>query len=125
MRIRTFITGSVLAAVLSASPAFAEDQIVDRTTIHDAIAAAPNVDQANRQVVLKALQQPGVRELAERMGVSLTEAERAVSTMSSAELKELAAPAQNIVDHAGGDRVIVISLTTLLLGIIILLLIAD
>jgi hypothetical protein len=125
MRIRSFVSLVVLTVTLAASPAVAQEQIANRSTIHAAIAAQSTVDHANRQVIIKALQQPGVGEFAEQMGVSLGEAERAVSTMSSAELAELAAPARAIVDHAGGERVVVISLTTLLLGIIILLLIAN
>lgn len=125
MRIRSFVAFLALTAALTASPAFAQDQIVTHSAIHDAIAAQPDVDHTNRQLVLKALQQPSVRELAEKMGVSPVDAERAISTMSSDELKELAEPARAIVEHTGGERVVTISLTTLLLGIIILLLVAD
>jgi hypothetical protein len=125
MRIRSFVAVVVLGAALTASPALAQERIVDRAAINTAIAAAPAADETNRQLVLKALQQPSVRELADRLGVSPVEAERAVSTMSSAELKELAEPARAIVERTGGDRYITISLTTLLLGIIVLLLVAD
>jgi hypothetical protein len=125
MRIRSFVAVVVLGAALTASPALGQERIVDRAAINSAITAAPAADETNRQLVLKALQQPSVRELADRLGVSPVEAERAVSTMSSAELKELAEPARAIVEHTGGDRYITISLTTLLLGIIVLLLVAD
>lgn len=125
MRMRIVLTSALLATILSTSPALAQDSLVSRSTIHEAIVTHATAEQAHRDVVLKALRQPDVRQLADRMGMDLTAAEEALGGLTATELAELARPAQAIVDRSGGDRTITISLTTLLLGIIVLLLVAD
>jgi hypothetical protein len=71
------------------------------------------------------LSQEPVRELADRLGLSVTRAEGAVSTLSSEELAGLAESARAAeAQLVGGADPIVISVTTLLLIIIIVILIA-
>jgi hypothetical protein len=82
-------------------------------------------DQANRDLVLGVLHRPQVREIADRLGLSVTRAENAVSTLSSTELARVAESARTAeVQLAGGTDKIVLSLTTLLLIILIVILVA-
>jgi len=99
--------------------------VVDPAQMRQAIADQATTDQQNRAAVLNVLQRTQVRELAARLGLNVTRAENAVSTLDSAELERLAGPAL-IADAqmAGGSTTIVISVTTLLLIIIIVILIA-
>jgi hypothetical protein len=72
------------------------------------------------------LQRSDVRDLANRLGLSVTRAEGAVSTLDSTELASLAGQASAAdVQLAGGSNTIVISMTTLLLVIIIVILLVH
>ena len=112
---------------LWASPALAQQSpsthVVDLSVMRQAIADQTVTDQQNRAAVLGVLQHSEVRDLASRMGLSVTRAENAVSTLSGAELAGLAGTARMAdAQLAGGSTTVVISLTTLLLIIIIVIL---
>jgi hypothetical protein len=99
--------------------------VVDPAQMRQAIADQALTDQQNRDAVIGVLQSSQVRDLAGRLGLSVTRAEGAVSTLNSAELASLAASARMAdAQLAGGSSTIVISVTTLLLIIIIVILIA-
>ncbi len=81
------------------------------------------IDQQNREAVLGVLSHSQARDVAARLGLSLTDAERAVATLSGAELAGLAGTARAAdMQLAGGYNTIVISMTTLLLIVIIIIL---
>jgi predicted xylose isomerase-like sugar epimerase len=94
--------------------------------LRQAIADQAVTDQQNRDAVIGVLQQSHVRELAGRLGLNVTRAENAVSTLDSVELASLAESARMAdVQLAGGANTIVISTTTLLLILIIVILVAS
>jgi hypothetical protein len=113
--------------LLWSAPAMAQEKhVVDPSAMREAMTAQATTDQQNRDAVLGVLQQSQAREMAERLGLSLERAEGALSTLTSAELADLAVPARQAnADLAGGANVIVISVTTLLLIIIIVILLVD
>jgi hypothetical protein len=124
MRIRATVVTLVVSLLLWSSPARAQQRhVVDLAVMHQAVADQAATDRQNRDVVLSVLHRADVQELAGRLGLSVTRAENAVPTLSSAELARLAGSANMAdVQLAGGDTV-VISLTTLLLLIIIVILV--
>ena len=126
MRIRTTAAALVVfSLVWNASAMAQQPHVVDLAVMHQAIADQAAVDQQNRDAVLGVLHRSDVRELAGRLGLNVTRAEGAVSTLGSAELAGLAGQARAAdAELAGGSTTVVISLTTLLLLIIIVLLIA-
>jgi hypothetical protein len=99
--------------------------VVDPALMRQAIADQALTDQQNRDAVLGVLQHSQVRDLADSLGLSVTRAENAVSTLDSAELSRLADSARLAeAQLAGGSSTVVISTTALLLIIIIVILIA-
>ena len=126
MRIRTTVVAVVVASLLWNTSAMAQQRhVVDPAAIGQAIADQAATDQQNRDAVLSVLNHSQIRELAGRLGLSVTRAEGAVSTLNSEELASLADQARTAdVQLAGGADKIVISVTTLLLIIIIVILIA-
>jgi hypothetical protein len=126
MRIQTLVVAVVVSSLLWSSSAIAQQRhVVDPAMMRQAIAEQAVTDQQNRDVVLGVLHHSQVRELASRLGLSVTRAEGALSTLNSAELANLAGQARMAdTQLAGGSQTVVISLTTLLLIIIIVLLIA-
>lgn len=128
MRSRMTVVAVIVSSLLWSSTVMAQQRhVVDPAAMRQAVAAQAATDQQNRDVVLRVLRQSQVRDVAERLGLNVTRAEGAVSTMSSAELAELAVPARAAdAELAGGaSRTIVISTTTLLLIIIIVILLAN
>lgn len=126
MRIRTTAVTLVACSLLWCSSAMAQQRhVVDPTVMRQAIADQALTDQQNRDAVLGVLQHAQVRDLAGRLGLSVTRAEGAVSTLGGAELAGLADQARAAeAQLAGGDRTIIIGTTTLLLVIIIIILLS-
>ena len=123
MRIRTAVVTFVLASLVWSSSALAQGHVVDPAVMRQAIANQVAADQQNRDALLGVLRRPDVRDVAARLGLSVTRAEAAVATLSSVDLARLAAPVRaNQNELAGGSNTIVISTTTLLLVLIIVIL---
>lgn len=128
MGIRTGVVTVVVFSLLLSSSAMAQQRhIVDPARMRQAIVDQAVADQQNRDAVVSVLRRSDVRDLASRLGLSLTRAENAVATLTSDELSRLAGPARLAsADHmAGGNQTITISITTLLLIIIVVLLLAK
>lgn len=123
MRMRTCLAGAALVVLLGANSAWAQQaHVVDPAAMRQAIAQQITTDDANRQVVKRALQRDDVREAAARLGLDLARADRALATLDSADLARLAAPAREITaDRAGGDTISITTTTLLLLLILIVL----
>lgn len=126
MRIRNIVVASVLCSLVFATSAVAQQHIAAPSLMRQAVADQAVTDQQNRAAVVGVLHQPQVRELASKMGLNLTTAENAVSTLSSADLAKVADQARAANSQlAGGSNVVIISTTTLLLIIIIIILIVK
>lgn len=125
MRIRTIIVASILSLVFAGS-AMAQQHIAAPSVIRQAVADQAVTDQQNRAAVVGVLHQPQVRDLASKLGLNLTTAENAVSTLSSTELAKVADQARSADSQlAGGSNTVIISTTTLLLIIIIVILLVK
>jgi len=126
MPIRSIVVAVVVSSLCWSSAATAQERhVVNPAAMRQAITDQAVSDQQNRAAVLGVLQQSQVRELAGRLGLDVTRAEGAVSSLDSSELASLADSARQAdVQLAGGSNTVVISTTTLLLLIIIVILVA-
>ena len=126
-RLRTFITCVTAGALLTASPVWAQQHVVDSAILYGAIAEQHAADAANRQTIERVLARPDVQVVAARLGLDIKDARTAIASASGEELAVVAQTAQAVdQDLAGGqNQTITISVVTLLLIIIIVLLIAD
>jgi hypothetical protein len=117
---------SVLCTFLFVGSAAAQQHIAAPSALRQAVADQTSVDQQNRAAISGVLQQPQVKEVANRLGLNLTKAENAVSTLSSSELAQAATHARTInADLAGGSNTVIISTTTLLLILIVIILLVK
>lgn len=117
----------LLPMFLMSSPAFAQQtRVVDAAAMGQALADKAESESAQRELVRRVLERAEVREMAERLGLSVEQADSAVATLSGAELGALAqhAGAVEAAGLAGGANTLVISVTTLLLILIIVILLA-
>jgi hypothetical protein len=125
MSIRKIVAAFIACSFLLTSPVVAQSHVVDQAALGKAVADRAAADQQNREVVLGLLHRSDVREVAARLGLDVTRAEGAVSTLSGDELADLAAQASQVDAQMEGGDVVVISVTTLLLIIIIIILLAN
>jgi hypothetical protein len=115
-------TLAVILAVLVMAPiASAQDHVINKSALDQAVQARVAQDQSDREAITALLARPEVREVAAKAGLSLEKAATAVSTLQGSDLRDVAAQARQVNnDLAGGASTIVISTTTI---IIILLLV--
>ena len=128
MRVRMTVVTFVVSSLLWGASATAQQRhVADPALMRQAIADQALTDQQNRAAVLGVLQHSQVRDLAGRLGLNVTRAENAVSTLDSTELARVAGQVRSADAQlaGGGSSKIVISVTTLLLIIIIIILLAD
>jgi hypothetical protein len=104
----------------------ADQHIADTAALRKAVAAKAAVDRENRKAIATVLDRSDVQAVAKKMGLDVKRAQSAVTTLEGAQLADLASLARNAEhDLAGGDKTIVISVTTLLLLLILIVLIVG
>jgi hypothetical protein len=125
--IKAGVIGITTAAMLVAStPARAQEHVVDLLTLRQTITDKTAARAADQAAVKAVLERQATRDLANRLGLDLRAADRALATLSHEELAQLAASARAAdTELAGGQRTITISVTVLLLLLILIVLIAD
>jgi cell division protein FtsL len=118
-----------LAVMLMAPAASAQQSVIGKSALEQAVQQRVSQEQADRDAIASLLRRAEVREIASNAGLSVENAEAAVSTLEGDDLRELAKQARQAQnDLAGGASTIVISTTTIiliLLLIIIIVLVAD
>jgi len=128
MRMTSKAVTLLLPVFLVSSPALAQQtRVVDAVAMGQALADRAESENSQRELVRRVLERSEVREIAERMGLSVEQADSAVATLSGADLGALAqhAGAVEAAALAGGANTVVISTTALLLIVIIVILLAS
>lgn len=127
MRIRLTAAVLTVASLVFSTSAFAQQRhVVEPAALRQAVTTQVAVDAANRTAIRDVFQHSQVRDVAGKLGLSVTRADAAVATMTSADLAEAATAARTVnTTLAGGANTLIISTTTLLLILIIVILVVD
>ena len=121
MRIVRRSLAVILAVLFMAPVASAQNHVIGKSALDQAVQQRVSRDQADREAILSVLQRAEVRAVAARAGLSVEKAQAAVSALQGEDLQQAAAQARQVQDNlAGGASTVVISTTTI---IIILLLV--
>jgi hypothetical protein len=124
MRIVRHSLAVCLAALFMAPIASAQDHVIGKSALDQAVQRRVTSEQADRDAILSLLQRAEVREVAARAGLSLDKAQAAVSTLQGRDLQQAASQARQVQnDLAGGASNIVISTTTVIIVLLLVLLI--
>jgi hypothetical protein len=125
MQMSRHVLITTLALALIAPAAWAQQtHVVTQSTLDQAVQQRVSEDQADRRAIRTFLQNPVVRQVAERAGLSIVKAETAASTLQGDELRQVASQARAANQQlAGGASNIVISTTTVIIVLLIILLI--
>lgn len=125
-RITYVLVGMLVLSGPLAYSANSAASLATQADLDNAIVKTLGQEDAARNTITTLLHRDEVRSLAEAHGLDLGRAEAAVSTLQGDELQRLSALATDAnAQLAGGDRVVTISLVTLLLIVIIVILLAS
>ena len=114
----------VLAVLLVAPAAHAQNHVIGRAALDQAVQDRVSRDQADRQAIIALLHRGDVKELAARTGLSIERAEAGVYMLHGDGLQEAASQARQAQqDLAGGGSSITISTTTIIIILLLIILI--
>ena len=120
---------ATLAVMLCAPAAFAQQtHVVNQSALDQAVQQRVSQDQADRDAIRTFLQNPQVKGVAAKAGLSVEKAEKAVSTLQGDELRQAAGQARAVNQDLAGGATVVITTTTIiiiLLVVIIIIALAD
>lgn len=126
MQVFRRILATTLAVMLCAPAAWAQQtHTVNKSSLDQAVQQRVSQDQADREALRTFLQNPAVKSVAAKAGLSVERAESAVSTLQGSDLRQAAGQARAVnADLAGGATVVITTTTIILVLLIILLIVA-
>jgi hypothetical protein len=118
------ILGTVLAVLMCAPAAWAQQtHVIDKSALTQAVQERVSQDQADREAIRSFLQNPQVKSVAEKAGLSVERAEAAVSTLQGDQLRQAAGQARAVNQDLAGGATVVITTTTIIIVLLIIILI--
>jgi hypothetical protein len=118
------ILGTALAVLMCAPAAWAQQaHVIDKSALAQAVQGRVSQDQADREAIRSFLQNPQVKSVAEKAGLSVERAEAAVSTLQGDQLRQAAGQARAVNQDLAGGATVVITTTTIIIVLLIIILI--
>ena len=118
------ILGTALAVLMCAPAAWAQQaHVIDKSALAQAVQQRVSQDQADREAIRDFLQNPQVRSVAAKAGLSVERAEAAVSILQGDQLRQAAGQARAVNQDLAGGATVVITTTTIIIVLLIILLI--
>jgi hypothetical protein len=116
---------TTLAVLISAPMAWAQQtHVVNKTALDQAVQQRVVQEQADRETLRTFLQNPQVRGVAAKAGLSVEQAEAAVSTLQGDQLRQAAGQARAVNQDLAGGATVVITTTTIIIILLIIIIIA-
>jgi len=123
MRKSTTILAILLVLVTAVPRAHAQSAAASQAVLDAAVQQHVASTEAERAAVLRVLAQPEVKAVAGRVGVDVTKAAQAVSTLDGQDLHALSAQAAQVEQAlAGGQSRVVISTTVIIIALLVVIL---
>jgi hypothetical protein len=123
MRTPTTILAILLVLVTAVPRAHAQSATASQAVLDVAVQQHVASTEAERSAVLRVLAQPEVKAVAGRVGVDVTKAEQAVSTLDGEELHALSAQAAQVEQSLAGQGNVTISTTMIIIALLVIILI--
>jgi hypothetical protein len=125
MQVFRRLLGAAFIVTLTATAASAQQtHVINKSALDQAVQQRVSQDQADREAIRTFLQNPTVRGVADKAGLSIEKAEAAVSTLQGDELRQAAGQARVVNGQLAGGDTIVITTTTIIIILLIVILIA-
>jgi len=124
MQIFRRILATTLAVLLVAPTAWAQQtHVINKSALDQAVQQRVSQDQADRDTLRSFLQDPTVRKVAAKAGLSTGRAEAALSTLQGDDLRQAASQARAVNEDLAGGATVVITTTTIIIILLIILII--
>ena len=115
---------TTLAVTLCAPAAFAQQtHVVNQSALDQAVQQRVSQDQSDREALRTFLQNPAVKSVAAKAGLSVERAESGVSTLQGSDLRQAASQARAVNQDLVGGATVVITTTTIIIILLVILLI--
>ena len=115
---------TTLAVMLCAPAAWAQQShVINKSALDQAVQQRVGQDQADRDAIRSFLQNPQVKSVAAKAGLSVDKAAAAVSTLQGDELRQAAGQARAVNQDLAGGATVVVTTTTIILVLLVIILI--
>jgi hypothetical protein len=119
------ILGTTLTVLMCAPAAWAQQtHVINKSALDQAVQQRVSQEQADRDTLRSFLQNPQVKSVAAKAGLSVEQAEAAVSTLQGDQLRQAAGQARAVNQDLAGGATVVITTTTIILVLLVIILIA-
>jgi hypothetical protein len=124
MQIVRRILAVTLAVMLAGPVAWAQQaHVVNKAALDQAVQQRVTQDQADREALRSFLQNPQVKGVAAKAGLSVEQAEAAVSALQGDELRQAAGQARAVNQDLAGGSTVIISTTAIILVLLLVIII--
>jgi hypothetical protein len=123
MQISRRILAATLAVMLCAPAASAQNHVINNSALDRAVQQRVSQDQADRETLRNFLNDPAVKRVAAKAGISTERAQGALAALQGDELRQAASQARTVNQDLAGGATVVITTTTIIIVLLIILLI--
>jgi hypothetical protein len=120
--VRRFLAGC-LAILMMAPAAGAQDHVISKSALDQAVQQRVSYEQANREAILSLLQRQDVRDIAGKAGLSIDQARAGISMLQGKDLEQAAEQARLVQDSLAGGGNVTVSTTTIIIVLLLLILV--
>ena len=118
------ILATTVAVMLCAPAAWAQKtHVINKSSLDQAVQQRISQDQADRETLRSFLNDPTVKRVAAKAGLSTERAEAALSTLQGDQLRQAASQARGVNQDLAGGATVVITTTTIIIILLIVLII--
>jgi len=123
MRIVRRFLAVCLAVLMLAPVAGAQDHVIGKAALDQAVQQRVNRERVDREVILSLLERQDVRDIAGKAGLSLDQARAGVSMLEGRDLEQAAQQARVVHDNLAGGGNVTVSTTTIIIVLLLIILI--
>ena len=117
------ILATTLAVMMCAPAAWAQQtNTITKSALDQAVQQRVSQDQADREVLRGFLQNPTVKRVAAKAGLSTVRAEAAIATLEGDQLRQAANHARDVNQDLAGGATVVITTTTIIIILLVIIL---
>ncbi len=122
---RRILVSTLVVTLCAPAGAWAQQQthVINQSALDQAVQQRVSQDQADREALRTFLQNPAVKNVAAKSGLSIDRANVAVSTLQGDELRQAASQARAVNQDLAGGATVVITTTTIIIILLVILII--
>jgi len=122
---RRILVSALVVTLCAPAGAWAQQQthVINQSALDQAVQQRVSQDQADREALRTFLQNPAVKNVAAKSGLSIDRANVAVSALQGDELRQAASQARAVNQDLAGGATVVITTTTIIIILLVILII--